>query len=314
MHFSVLIGVGPGKHELERLSDLLESLYYFEPETSCVVIIDDGDHGTELKQVTDRFPSQIHILDQHKETAFFWKRIIPLPYGAKKKRLGIYYGFKWILNNIEHTDFILKLDTDSLIINPFSEKIIKYMKHNPKVGQVGCFKTTPNNASQREIHYFIRKKIEPITKTFWYYPKYDLICTLFGSGLKRKQIAKSAIKNGLTLGDHCQGGGYAVFSNALEKFKEKEIFNDAYLFARFPVAEDPIITLCVYGVGFTASDFNRKDEPFGIRFKGLHTSPSELVELGFSIIHSTKGSDEYTEQDIRSFFKKRRDSKFCSLL
>ena len=55
-------------------------------------------------------------------------------------------------------------------------------------------------------------------------------------------------------------------------------------------------------------NFVADGEVFGVRYKGLPYEPVILVERGYSVIHSVKNDSRMTEEEIREFFRARRNS------
>jgi hypothetical protein len=57
----------------------------------------------------------------------------------------------------------------------------------------------------------------------------------------------------------------------------------------------------------SVEDFCNDGEPFGIQSVGLAYSPEEMLNRGYSIIHSVRNyTQRQPEDDVRDFFKSRR--------
>src|SRR3989442_1319343 len=131
MKFVTLIAVGPKKKELERLSDLLASLFYFEaPEECGLLLINDGNSRTRLQEICGRYHLlQYDILENPREDrGVGW---------SDGLTVGILAGLRWIARQMPPAKFVLKLDTDSLVIGPFSDKVEGFFQQQANVGMIG---------------------------------------------------------------------------------------------------------------------------------------------------------------------------------
>jgi len=60
--FPVLIVIGPGDKELDRVEDLLDSLAFHEPQPSLVVLVDDESRLSRLTICRSReFPGRTDL-------------------------------------------------------------------------------------------------------------------------------------------------------------------------------------------------------------------------------------------------------------
>jgi hypothetical protein len=290
--FAVLTPVGPSPIEMERLSNLLESLFSHEPSTSWVVLIDDSCIGRRLDKVF-RFPSSCQPI------------ILPNPRRGRGNGwsggmcVGVLSGLHWIRKNTD-INFILKLDTDALVIAPFGEKIGNFFRKFPDVGIVGSYQTYPTGLVRRNTEWTpsIKTFLSPVKLRGKY-----LQVTMWGRPRRRREALQRALANGYKLAEHCQGGSYAVNSELLNKMEALGYFDDPLVWLRSGVGEDVIMGIFARATGMQMSDFNRDNEPFGVQFSGLAYSPHEFLTKGYSIIHSIKDDKNFSENEIVNFFR-----------
>jgi len=105
-------------------------------------------------------------------------------------------------------------------------------------------------------------------------------------------------------------GGAAVY-----RYEAVAALSEAGLLSRVDLAsiglqEDHIFGLSLLAIGYQLGEFGDKfdDLPMGVDWRTLPASPTELLELGKSIIHSTKGFESMDEEAIRNEFRTARQS------
>ena len=79
-----------------------------------------------------------------------------------------------------------------------------------------------------------------------------------------------------------------------------------YTFQSVNLGEDHLFSLFAKAAGFTLATLSEGNLPFGCAWKGLPTSPQQLIEDDKKIIHSVRYWEGMTESDIRAFFKEQR--------
>lgn len=186
----------------------------------------------------------------------------------------------------------LKIDPDALIIGSgLYEAMRKTFAEDQSIGLIGTYHIDWNGES-RDLSYWrdrmvrVRKELgEPI-------------------GL--------AIRNGYKIGDGVQGGAYAISRRCLE-----EIHNRGWLqpTKRYKppivrgrqVAEDSLITMLTYAVGYRVAEFGGPSQPFGLWDVGLPMAPEELVAQRRLVTHSVKYND-HVSIEARKYFKMKRET------
>ena len=117
--WAALILLGSGEADLEGAQELCASIFHYEPEVVSIAIACDSDFVTDLAR-TAQFTQnpRIHLITAPPKHAV----------SARGKYLGanVLYALNFMLNRF-NADFVLKLDADSLIIGPMSERVADFM-------------------------------------------------------------------------------------------------------------------------------------------------------------------------------------------
>src|ERR1700733_3208646 len=134
--FAVLIPVGPGQQEIERLRDTLSSLRAFEGSDEVnLLLVDDNDVPRDLASVAGRGAS-CEVLRTP-----LWRNGPPDPYSAMVA--GTIEGMRAAARH--QPEFLLKLDTDALVIAPVADKLRAAFSQDG-VGLVGSYTHTCTGA------------------------------------------------------------------------------------------------------------------------------------------------------------------------
>jgi hypothetical protein len=290
--FTVLIPVLPTTVELNRLSNLLEGLCYYESNITNIILINDSLNVLDLTTYISRSIHPKVVNNPRRDRGNGW---------AGGLCCGIRAGLRSAKTNCD-SDFVIKLDTDSLVIAPFSEKINNLFVTTPHVGLIGTYKSYPDHRP-RDLSPWsqsLKTYLKPIALRGKH-----LQVTLWGSSHRIRQALERALASGYRFAEHCQGGAYAISAQAIQRM-------DALGYLEYPldwlnsgITEDVMMGVLVRACGLESADFNRDQQPFGVQFTGLAYSPEEFVNKGYSIIHSIKNDPKHSEEYIVDFFKKR---------
>ena len=299
--FAVAICVGPQSAEFDRVNDLIESLRAFDVPR-YFVMVDDSKQMRGL-ETQFQFPDGCKAVSvQHPKHRW--------PEKAARSRKGkgicaaVQAAMQWIAQHAQDVKFVLKLDTDALVIAPFAEKIAKAFEDHPAVGNLGAYDFTPNG-DPRDI-----SKNGATMEALSHVPS----VTAWVKGMvvqdERSTIRDHigmALDHGYIFGEHCLGGAYALNIELLKRMLIYGYLSDESLWLPIDCPEDVMMGMYTKASGMQMKGFVADGEVFGIRHKGLPDTLPRLVERGFSIIHSTKDYGHLTEAQIREFFKQRRD-------
>ncbi len=300
--YAIALAVGPDEKEIERTRDLIDSIGAYAPEPAIFVMIDDAAEDRHLETRLS-FPPQLKPVNLHHPR-----------HGAAAQRFtkskgicaAIQTAFAWIAKNSPDVKFVLKLDTDALIIAPFFKQIESVIDTFPNVGMMGAYDKTPNGDA-RDISYnakTVKALHEP--GSFLQSLKYKV------SNDDRAMISRHigiARKSGYQYGEHCLGGAYAVSGELLRRMNDAGYLDNPSRWLSVDCPEDVMVGIYTRAVGMDFRSFVDRNEAFGIRYKGLADSPENLLQRGYSVIHSVKNEAKFTEDQIREFFRGKRGQK-----
>ncbi len=290
--FTVLLSVGPHERELQRLGDFLDSLFHYEPATPSVVLVDDSRRPRLLHRMF-RIPAGCQLVslpNPRKGWGDGWLG------GACAATLT---GLAWVRRN-RPGDFVLKADTDALVIGPFAERVAERFRQVPMVGMLGTHLVNPDGKARLTRNWAgtFQTLLRPVCLR-----GKRLQITLWGGSRQIRRALIAALGNGYRLTEHCQGGAYAVRPEMIERMAAAGYLDRPLRWLRIHLGEDVMMGMYAYAAGFGLSDFNRKGEPFGVQYQGLPAAPDELLARGYGIVHSVKDHGEHHEEEVRLFFR-----------
>jgi hypothetical protein len=297
--FAVVMLVGPGTKEIERAKDTIESLATYEPGHFVLFLVDDVFAGRSLVEtLSSHAKGQIvYLTNPRKGKGSGW---------GSGAAAGVLAALKQISEN-QSFEFVLKMDTDTLIINQFSERIAARFGELPKVGILGAYQFSPARFKDRTSAPALEKLLRQVTiwrRTPAGGPAIQL--ALLGKYRRIRNIIQQAILNGYRLGEHCSGGGYAISKSCLVSMRQAGLLDQPTLWLQAPLGEDTIIALSATSVDFGVQGFEASGDPFAVKHFGLPDTPEQLVQRGHSIIHSVKDHGGWREEEIRGYFRARR--------
>ena len=303
MEFAAITFVGPGELERSRLIDLLDSLFYYEPQINNLVIIDDASGHDLLQLVKAPATCKLTVLPNPRNQKGDW--------WSGGLAVALATSIRWLAQNTQN-DFAVRLDTDALVISPFAEAIRSQFQQNPNLGLIGTYQKSPQGTdlgrteTQALMKYVIPKLMQPLT--LWRHSKHGtrLQCGLFKSDRLVARLAKTALSNGYQFGEFVQGGGYALSGELIRRAEQADFVCDPLAFLPMYFSEDHLATLLCFGTNLAPGSFNAKGEVFGVCRAELFTSPEQLRSMNYSIIHSIKSTVEGKEQADRDWFKQFR--------
>jgi hypothetical protein len=128
IRFGVITPVGSDPIEAKRLEDLIDSLEHYEVGRYLFVMVNDGLDPSSFRDrlrssLGDRF---IEIENPRRGRGNGW---------AGGGSAAVLAGLKLLAEL--GLEFVLKIDTDALVIGPFSEKVGAIFESNPRIGMIG---------------------------------------------------------------------------------------------------------------------------------------------------------------------------------
>jgi hypothetical protein len=304
LSFVVLMAVGPGNHEVDRTADFLMSLKTYEPSGARVLLVDDHFVDRHL----DRLLASVSPIELF---SLFNDRPLKRPGTNIGTTGGLTTSIMLGLRRIHDTlkgQFVLKVDTDSLIIRPFADRVYQAFREQPEAGVIGEY--IPELA---DVPTMFKDSCDRLTRplSFWRGRRKAgrrFGQSIVGRGATIRHHIAAAKRAGWRSPQHCQGGGYALSWRALSSLRQNGYLDDHLLWLRTPVTEDVVVSLYTRAAGFQLYCHNGPGTPFGIKYQGLLGDPQWLVDSGVSIIHSLKTHGPYNEERTRNFFQLRRNA------
>jgi hypothetical protein len=300
--FAVIVPVGPGSDELDRSVDLLDSVLRYESGVAGIVLVKDGCDENTIDLSVPPWVSVVGVTNPRRG------RGNPISGGLCA---GMIAGLARCLEVFSRSiDFIIKLDTDALVIAPFAQKLEQLFESRPDVGMAGAYLKTPNGDDRNfgpwmELVTDLARRWIP-TRRRWRRAGRWTPLGVCGRASRRRTILREAFARGYVAGHHCLGGAYAITQSSLEAIAAAGYLRDPLLWLDTSIGEDVLVSCLVQAVGKRLLDCCSDNDVFGIRYRGLADVPDRLVERGFSIIHSTKSDPRYSEEWLREYFRFRR--------
>lgn len=294
--FCALMLLGPSPTEIDRARDTFDSLFHYEPGISEVVLVDDSLDGRSLKPLTDHFPPQVHL------------RVLKHPRRGKGLAVhgamadGVLHALHAIHDEMK-ADFILKLDSDALVIAPFTKRVCAFFHLHPNAGMAGQYDLEYDGSprSQQPWVDFMRLLIQPIRI---YRPAPNSVVlwlSVFGRRKAIRNMLESALSHGHIPGHNVQGGSYVLSRDTLRRMNDHQYFDHAGAWQNIRIPEDVIISTYVGASGKTLHGLSGPGQVFGVQCFGL-PAPKEVLSANTNaIIHSIKNTAE-PEQAIRTYF------------
>lgn len=287
VEFAALIFVGPGDIEAKRLRRLLTSLLLHEPNVQTIVIIDDTS-GHEFDNIVppEVLSRTVILSNPRKGRGSWWQGGLCV---------GLAEGLRWIGEN-QNAKFVVRLDTDALIIGSFANRIGNVFDQDSQIGLLGTWDKYAFSGKQRLPHEDVNKILpyilEKASRRFaiWRHSEQPLraqCCLLSKDRLVRK-IILSAIQNGYRPGDFLQGGGYAIRGQLVKDLYVYHLTSYPLAFLYQQYSEDTLVTLFCYSMDYFPKGFNQPGDVFGVEYQGLPATIPQLTDAKYAIIHSIK--------------------------
>jgi len=278
-----VIPIGP-KCQPDFVADTIESIRYFAP-MARIIIVDDSTRGLGV-ELAKRY--QLTTLDASAHGLF------------GNLYLSLSDGFREAL--MRPFRILVRLDTDALISgSDFEAKAIDCFDADEHLGSLGSFRIGFNCIGIRNRRWAERRILSYLAARAWKKPR---------AGLMVAALLLRARKHGYKLGESIMGGAAVYRYEAVATLNEADLLGRAEL-AGIGLHEDQIFGLCLFAIGYHLGEFGNKFDnlPMGVDWRVLPAAPKELMELGKSIIHSTKSFGLMDEQAIRDEFRSARQQK-----
>ncbi|MEB3357089.1 MAG: hypothetical protein VKK04_10200 [Synechococcales bacterium] len=302
-NFVGLIHVGPKQTHLADAMEALDSLFHYEPGIKGMVAINDAPDPHRLQGLEQRYGGKltsVHCPWHSQWSDGIWGR------GCSRNLLGMKRAYE----HYQPFSYLLKLDTDALVIDSFSESISQFFEQHPEVGLIGTYQVTPQGEVRRAPKWSTRIAAYANGIGFKDLKKNHLSLLYFLTHRpvfrRMSDVIRTAIANGYEPSEHCQGGSYAVSFPLIQQLYQRGELDHPEQWLYMNMGEDFLLAIHTRYLGYQMADFNRAGEPFGIDYLGLPFPPAELVARGYAIVHSTNNDPLVSQETINAFFRDRR--------
>ena len=289
--FAVIVPIGPDAAELRRFHDLLDSLWSYERGARLCVAIDSSPHVRNVMPRDQRMPGFVTLHNP------FRGQGEPL---MGRLSASLLVGFD-LIRRAGPFDFVLRADTDALIVGEFRDTVSRFLAGHPQTGMLGTLGFT---CCRESPHYGCEKTaVSDVVHALATMPRDS-------PGFARIEAQlNSAYRNGYVGKEYCQGGIYALPFRTLERMSGFGCFDHPEEWLPLAVPEDVMMGMLTRTVGLESTDFSSPGEPFGSNWRGLAYSPQEMLRRGHALIHSVKSDPRYSERVLRRFFKSQREKE-----
>jgi hypothetical protein len=288
--YALVVPLGPAASEHRRFHDLVDSLITYE-------------RGPRLCVTVDSAPRPRNIAPRNGLAGSCRFHTLRAPYrGQGEPLLGqLSAGILLALRTVDQAgsfEFVLRMDTDALVIGPFRDAVLALLAAHPDAGMLGTLGCT----CRREAWYYGCEN----TATS------DVVSALDASqaadrGVERiRSHLRLAIENGYTGKEYCQGGVCVLSSSMISRLSAMGSLDHPEDWLPLAVPEDVMLGMYARTVALRSIDASLPGQPFANHWGGLPYTPAELVKRGSCLIHSVKGDPRYSEAEIRSYFRALR--------
>jgi hypothetical protein len=219
-------------------------------------------------------------------------------------------AFRWVAR---HTDaeFVVKLDSDALVIAPFADPVRQALADHPAAGVFGSYLRDPNGVSRgyagmaalvARLHRLVLTEYEPNR----FGRRFPL--AIWGRPLLMRRHIDAAVRNGYPYGQHVSGGAYAVRGAMLQQMNALGYLNDPTIWADTDMSEDVMVGMYAWASGFGLGRAGGRRR--GVRRQARRPA-GHARAAGRARVprHPQRKNDpRATEEQVRAFFRARRAS------
>ncbi len=306
MNIALVVLLGPDPSEIDDLIDLFDSVSaYATPSTEKVdvYIVNDGNDHADLGKLGAGIFRRTKVL----------KNPLTGLSGSAYDRMaaGMLSALRLVAQSCRY-EFVLKADTDALVIGEFANRVLEFFATTPKSGMIDSYMRFPDNKKRpgnaqwsKEVRgtYYMLNSMRCVMRNRHLSPVKSI-----GLALRRRSLIGQARRGGYEFGHHVLGGSYAISGVTLSCLMEKGFLDESAVFSGTGLPEDVAVSILIMAAGFSLEDFNGKDDVFGIWHRSLGFSLPELLDKGYAVIHSTKSQEGQDERTLRARLKERRSS------
>lgn len=304
---AILIVVGPAEQEIDRLRDTLESAFALEPAITQAVIVDDSLHSRSLDRATRTTsgPLTHAVLSERRQQGNG-------VYGGLCE--NILLGCRELLRIGHDFDFVVKLDTDALVVRPFAEKLIAEFAQNPRAAILGSVNFEPDGQPRDRTPWnTVTRRLTQYGAMWLRSPRSGNLTQYFSQSFWgphasiRKRI-RTARASGYEWGKHQLGGAYACRKGLIDSLQANGCLEDRFIWRRVHMSEDVLMAMYAATLGYELADSYLPGAVFANKYKRLHAPPDQIMAGNWSIVHSVRDCFGMSEKQLRAYFRAQRES------
>lgn len=295
MRYAAIVLFGPSERDRSRLTDLLDALEHYDPQEFAVaVVLDDGNAAAP--EFAKRAKCRVA---PNPRAGQYWA------WGGGSTAAEI-WAWELIAREYPDVECIVKFDTDALVIRSLGAGLGRIFSEEG-VGMAGsriASDDLPPYKTTNPLRYFarkVRKLRAPVS--LWRKPRWHLRFALSGVHRRIADMYAEAERRGYLEGELIEGGAFAISMLCVRALVEAGVTGRWRDFLDLPVSDDVLLTMLPYWAGFRAVD----DALFCIEPASLRYPPAKLLTEGVAgVIHSTKGCEGMSEEELRVVFRAAR--------
>jgi hypothetical protein len=298
------IPVGPGDDEVRRVVDLIDSVKSYCSKVEWIILVDDpAEPRTLAPMITVPAGVQLTVLLNPRDRRG--------PGNTGGLCVADMIAFQHVQQSTD-AEYLLKLDTDSLVISQFTTRVEPILRNAVDLGMLGVI---GDSFGDNRRYDYVRENRSLLMRIldlpdnlaqvdFSNYPE----LRWFGlADQERCSVIRSYIRRALqfnaVIGEYCQGGAYIVSRRLLDEMGNNGYFRSPTRWGKLKLGEDVFVSLCCVSLGLRLYDSSYKGSAFAIHPHCLPLTCEELIALDRSIIHSIKGNKE---ELFRDYFRTHR--------
>jgi hypothetical protein len=277
------------KDRIDYVSDSIEAIYFHNSPRTKIILMDDSgvaQHGKKLQTIfpdVDVFLTDPKFQGKGLAGRHGFETVRTLKYAVEK------YEFKVIIRH----------DTDALVTaDGLDQDLIALFAKDPSVGILGRhWMNCEGYYIDRGVSRHFMKRLNSFPYRFYF----------LRSVTHLNRLVRRANRNGYITGELvlgcCTGYSYeCAFRLAafIDDFKGIRGIRG--------LAEDYFTTLFVKYVNMNLGDASDLNGPMALELVGIPMELEKVVEQNRKIIHSVKNDPRYTQEEIREFFRNRRQN------